>query len=147
MYVLKKRLKDANIAHFLGKEFPRACKFPHGHSYHFEIEVGATKLDQYDMIIDFSIIKEVCDNFIQDNWDHATVFSSFQTEQQEYWKSNGWRFAVFPIENRNTTAESMSEFLATKFAKELVAINDSIKYVTMRVWETDTSCAEFRVDL
>lgn len=143
MYILKKKLKPTCTSHYLGKDFPRACKNMHGHNYNYIIEVGFDTLNKYDMGVDFSHIKDVCDNWLQSHWDHATVFSSFQTEAMDFWNKMGWHYEVFPFEDSNTTAENMSEFLAGLFYSELFKLNPSIRYVTMHVWETEGSEASF----
>lgn len=143
MYVLKKKLKPTCTAHYLGKDFPRACKNMHGHNYNYIIEVGFQELDNYDMGLDFAIIKEKCDNWLQSHWDHATVFSTFQKEAMEFWNKMDWHYEVFPIADRNTTAESMSEYLSELFYHELKNLYPTIKYVTMHIWETEGSEAQY----
>lgn len=143
MYTLKKKLKPTCTAHYLGKGFPRACRNLHGHNYNYEIEIGAKELDQWDMGIDFAEIKTICDNWLQKNFDHKTLFSSFQTTAIDFWEKMGWSYTIFPIESRNTTAESMAEYLAALFFKELTAVCPSLEYVTMRVQETEGSVAEY----
>ena len=143
MYVLKKKLKPTCTAHYLGKGFPRACKNMHGHNYNYIIEVGFETLNRYDMGIDFSHIKNECDNWLQAHWDHATVFSTFQKEAMEFWDKMGWHYEVFPIDDANTTAENMSKYLAELFYNQLKESNNSLKYVTMHVWETEGSEAQY----
>lgn len=143
MYVLKKKLKPTCTAHYLGKGFPRACKNMHGHNYNYIIEVGFDKLNEYDMGIDFSHIKDLCDNWLQEHWDHSTVFSSFQTKAMEFWEEMGWHYEIFPIPGVNTTAENMSKFLAKHFYEILKSINSPVIYVTMHVWETEGSEAQY----
>lgn len=144
MFVLKKKLKPTCTAHYLGKDFPRACKNIHGHNYNYIIEVGSNELNEYDMVIDFSHIKEICDNWLQEHWDHTTIFSSFQTKAKEFWEEMGWKYEVFPVENANTTAEMMSKYLAELFYAKLNETYDNkISYVTMHVWETEGSEAQY----
>lgn len=144
MYVLKKKLRSAAVSHRLRNGYPGKCKNFHGHNYFFEIEVGGRKLNEYGMLIDFGDIKTICDKWIQDNWDHSSIvdytdidFQNFlNKEESHYWVSE-WE--------GNTTAERMSEFLANLFFPKLKEVNDSILYVTVRVWETEDSVAEFTV--
>lgn len=143
MYILKKKLKSTCVSHYLGKGFPRACKNMHGHNYDYVIEVGFTDLDSYDMGVDFSHIKAVCDNWLQEHYDHKTLFSTFQTEAMDFWDKMGWEYEIFGIKDRNTTAESMAEYLSELFYKRLKNLNNSIVYVTMHIWETGGSEAQF----
>lgn len=146
MYILEKEIKTSNTMHYLGKDFPRACKNPHGHEYLFKIRIGGNKLNQYDMLIDFQDIKTHCDDWIQQNWDHAAVFSSFQTELMDIWDKNGWKWTEFPIKDANTTSENMALFLANKFYKELKSLYPNIEFVEVGVYETRTSACYYRVD-
>lgn len=143
MYVLKKKLKSTCTSHYLGKGFPRACKNMHGHNYDYVIEVGMSDLNKFDMGIDFSHIKEVCDDWLQEHYDHKTVFSTFQTEAMDFWEKMGWQYEIFGIKDRNTTAESMAEYLSKLFYKKLKYLNSSVLYVTMHIWETGGSEAQF----
>lgn len=146
MYTIKKRISTTCTSHYLGKGYPNKCKNLHGHNYFYDIEVAGDKLDEHDMLIDFGMIKKYCDKWLQENWDHATILSSFQTDAKEFWNKIGWRWEEFPIKDVNITAERMSEFLAKKFYKELKQINSSIKYVSVSVWETEDSVATFKAD-
>lgn len=144
MYTIKKRISTSCTSHYLGKEYPKRCKNIHGHNYFYDIEIGGTKLDQYDMLVDFGEIKKHCDDWIQEHWDHTTIFSSFQEDAMEFWNKMNWKWEQFPIKDVNITAERMSEFLAKKFYKELKEINSSIKYVSVSVWETEDSVATYK---
>lgn len=146
MYIIKKRISTSCTSHYLGKGYPKKCRNLHGHNYFYDIEIGGDQLDQYDMLIDFGEIKKHCDNWIQDNWDHATILTSFQTEERELFDKLGWKWAEFEIKDVNVTAERMSEFLANKFYTELKEINNSIKYVSVSVWETEDSVATYKVE-
>ena len=104
------------------------------------------ELNEYDMGIDFSHIKEVCDNWLQEHWDHTTIFSTFQYKAMTFWEEMGWKYEVFPMDDVNTTAENMSYYLAHLFLDELSKLNPSVKYVTMHVWETEGSEAQYTVN-
>lgn len=145
MYTIEKKLRDAHVTHFLGKGYPKACKNVHGHGYHFSVKITGNELDKYDMLIDFGAIKEHCDNWIQENWDHKTIFATHQLDCAEFWRKNNWAYFVFPIQNSNVTAERMSEFLAKKFFEELSLVYPSICSLTVSVWETDDSVASYEV--
>lgn len=146
MYILRKELRATCTGHCLGKGYPKACKNEHGHNYDYVIEIGGKTLNQYDMLVDFSDIKNCCDNWLQKNWDHTTIFSDFQTEAKEFWKKMGWTYFEFPVINSNTTAEQMSRFLANLFYKELKELYPNIDYVQVEVSETKGSTAIYRVD-
>lgn len=144
MFVLKKRLRNAAISHRLRAGYPGKCKNIHGHEYFFEVEVGGTELNQYGMLIDFADIKEVCDDWIQENWDHGVIVGREDTIFYHFLDSEGSKLWVAEWEG-NTTAENMSKFLAELFFSKLIEKNVSLHYLTMRVWETDTSVAQYTV--
>lgn len=146
MYILRKTLRDTCTAHYLGKGYLKACKNPHGHNYSYVVEVGGSKLNEHDMLIDFSDIKKHCDNWLQENWDHVTILTSFQNEAKEFWNKMGWKYFSFPIPDSNSTAERMSEFLANKFYKELKELYPNIEYVQVEVLETKDSVAIYKVN-
>lgn len=143
MYILKKKLKPTCTAHYLGKDFPRACKNLHGHNYEYEIEVGMEDLNQYDMGIDFSEIKTICDDYLQENFDHKTLFSTFQTKAMDFWDEMGWAYTVFTLDDMNTTAENMAKYLSYIFFTKLTLVCPSLQYVTVHIWETKGSEAQY----
>lgn len=143
MFVLKKKLKPTCTAHYLGKGFPRACKNMHGHNYNYEVEIGIEDLNQYDMGIDFSDIKEICDDWLQKHLDHKTLFSSFQTKAIDFWEEMGWDYEIFPITDENTTAENMAHYISYIFYQNLSLVCPTLKYVTVHIWETEGSEASY----
>lgn len=143
MYVLKKKLKPTCTAHYLGKDFPRACKNLHGHNYNYEIEVGMDDLNEYDMGIDFSEIKTICDDWLQSHFDHKTLFSTFQVKAMNFWDEMGWAYEIFPMDDCNTTAENMAHYLAYLFYGKLILVCPSLRYVTVHIWETEGSEAQY----
>ena len=143
MFVLRKKLKPTCTAHYLGKDFPRACKNLHGHNYNYEIEIGVDDLNKYDMGIDFSEIKTVCDEWLQTHFDHKTLFSDFQIKAMSFWEEMGWDYEVLHMEDANTTAENMAYYLAHEFYGKLSLLCSSLCYVTVFVKETDGSEASY----
>lgn len=138
MYKITKQLKDASICHRLGKGYVGACRNCHGHTYHFEISVFIQDLDKFDMGIDFKDLKIICDKFIQDNWDHATLVSLDDESFLEF--LNKEKMKYYAMEG-NTTAENMCMFLAKTFFQELSKKYNNIIKLEMKVWETDSSHA------
>lgn len=56
------------------------CAHMHGHEYSAEIEVGCNDLDAVGRVIDFGVLKEQMDPWIQDNWDHAFIVNCIDAE-------------------------------------------------------------------
>ena len=49
------------------------CKWLHGHSYTAKVKVAVRKLNELDMVIDFTVLKEWLKNWINENWDHNMI--------------------------------------------------------------------------
>lgn len=137
MFKVNKRLKDASIAHRL-LNYKGACENLHGHNYHFEIEIESNKLDIGEMVIDFNIIKSVCDKYIQQNWDHSVLVADEDLELLEIVKKMKTKCFVF---EGNTTAEKMSKHLFEVFSNSLNS--EDIKVSLVRIWETESSFASY----
>lgn len=141
MFKVTKRLKDANIAHRL-LSYNGPCENIHGHTYHFEIDISSNKLDKLGMVIDFSTLKKICDNWIQANWDHSILIADQDIELKNliFGLSTGNKYFIMPT---NTTAEYMANYLFSIFSKEFEKFED-IKLREVRVWETETSVASYQ---
>lgn len=141
MFKVTKRLKDANIAHRL-MNYNGPCENIHGHTYHFEIDISSNKLDQLGMVIDFSTLKKICDNWIQANWDHSILVADQDTELKNlvFNLTSGNKYFIMPS---NTTAEYMASYLFSMFSKEFRKF-ENIKLTEVRVWETETSIASYQ---
>lgn len=141
MFKITKKLKDANIAHRL-MNYDGPCENIHGHTYHFEIDISSDRLDKLGMVIDFSEIKRICDNWIQSNWDHSILIADKDIELKNlvFNLSSGNKYFIMPS---NSTAEYMANYLFSIFLKELKKF-EYIKLEEIRVWETETSVATYK---
>lgn len=70
---------DIQAAHQLFLPYESPCNRPHGHAYFFKVAIGATKLDDNGMIIDFSKVKEVIRHY-----DHQNLNDFFKPTTAEY---------------------------------------------------------------
>lgn len=52
------------------------CKNYHGHRYVVEVSCYAPTLDACGRVIDFSVIKAVFGQWLDDNWDHGMILQS-----------------------------------------------------------------------
>lgn len=143
MYVLRKRLSNAAIAHRLRDGYVGPCTNIHGHEYFFEIEIGGFDLNYQGMIIDFTEIKRICDSWIKENWDHGVLVKEDDYSFINFLQSEDMKYFTVPF---NTTAENMSKYLADQFMDELLFAGFDLEYVQVSVWETDTSTAVYRVN-
>ena len=93
-------------AHIVRNCSTEKCKFSiHGHSYKVEFYLSASALDDGQMLVDFSIIKQLFNKFV-DAFDHTTVLWSGDHEDYiDDMKSNSQRWIVLPV---SPSAEQLS---------------------------------------
>jgi len=140
MYRVNKEYKFSS-AHRLSKHAKR-CKYIHGHNYRVQVQLESMELDNNDMVIDFSLLKEIMDSVL-DKYDHALILNSndkelFNSIDSKYTE----RHVIF--EGTDPTAESMSEKFFWDIIQELK--NRDLNHITLdvvKVWETDSAYAEF----
>ncbi len=98
------------------------CKNLHGHSYKLEITVGSSYNDHMvnSMVIDFGDLKEIMKEMVDKYFDHQNI--------------NDW-FGGLP------TAEKMVLWIKDYIQSRLLPRN---KLVSVKLWETSTSYAEWR---
>lgn len=92
----------------------RRCKYLHGHTYHMDIALKGYVNKGTGMVMDYGNLKSIVNRVLLDDWDHG-----FINEQIAY-----------------PTAEIMVMYAWAKLMKDLPDL-ESIK-----IWETDGSCAE-----
>jgi len=124
--------------------FTAACSnCIHGHSYKVEVTLASEELDKNDMVVDFGLVKCGMQSII-DEWDHALLLpheiASTYLGRSDLLKlvSVSW----------NPTAEAMAEviFFRMAFAMNQVTQGQRYSMYSVRVWETETSSAEYRKD-
>ncbi len=95
------------------------CQNLHGHNYRVRVHVAAEQLDGLGMVIDFADLKSIVDDVLGP-FDHRMIND------------------LPPFDERNTTAELISQYVFEEVGKRLPA-GRSVRRV--EVWETETSCA------
>ena len=116
------KLFEFEAAHYLPKHKGK-CKNLHGHTYKLEVEVTAGRgnfLGEDGMVMDFSDLKSIVENYINENLDHAYLNQTI---------------------TGTPTAENMLIILSTYLEGKFRA---PLKVVRIRLWETSTSYAEWR---
>lgn len=114
------------------------CFYPHGHSYKWEVMITADQLGFDGMIMDFSHLKKIMNEVI-DPFDHCLVL-----HDEDPWspdvltrKDDEPRIMRVPY---IPTAENMAYWVCKEIKKRLAFYDCK---VTVRVWETTTSYAEY----
>ena len=114
------------------------CKNLHGHTYRVVVEV-AQERDGQDMVIDFKDLKQVLREVIQEGFDHAFIYnegSAAECEIAAVVAKHGMKRVGLPF-------RSTAENLARHFFQGLAG---RVKVVSVKVYETPESCAEYRRD-
>lgn len=132
MYTVTKSIAFCYGHRLLRYEGP--CRHLHGHNARAVITLGAERLDERGMVMDFVDIKEVVKDWIEENLDHVMLLARddpFLPVMREH----GER--VFVMDD-NPTAENIARLIF-----EFLQSRD-YPVVEVSLWETDTSYAAYR---
>ena len=119
MFIIAKDFSFA-AAHAI-RGHTRGCQNLHGHNYRVRVHLAAALLDGLGMVLDFADLKAIMQEIVGP-FDHALLNE------------------VPPFDERNTTAELISQYVFEEVGKRLPA-DGRVRVVRVEVWETDTSCA------
>jgi len=134
--------------HMLSKH-PESCRFPHGHTRRIEVVCSRPTLDENDMVVDFKALKLALKCFIN-QLDHRMALNSSDPLREDI--ERVYPDSVVVFEDQDPTTEVLAkwifEFVAQVLAKgfETGAYRIPAGQVTLeriRVWETETSWAEY----
>ena len=132
MYSVSKRI-DFCYGHRL-MDYGGICKHPHGHNAAAEIEIRTDTLDERNMVADFSDIKRIVKDWIDREFDHKMILRHDDPLVKPLQQLGE---PVF-IASANPTVEHIAK-LIFDFVK-----SRGFDVVSVRVWETPSSCAAFR---
>jgi 6-pyruvoyltetrahydropterin/6-carboxytetrahydropterin synthase len=131
--ILAVRYHDISCGHrVVGHE--SKCKWFHGHNYRFTFSIAAAGgLDEIGRVIDFSLIKKLLCQWLEDTWDHRFLMWEedpyLQVVDDEF--PNGGFLAV-PF---NPTAENMGKYLLEVVGPKLLD-SYAVGLVSVQVEET-----------
>lgn len=118
------------------------CAFFHGHNYRVDLEVasrrGGVEVDAVGRIVDFSVIKQRMQGWLDANWDHAFLIHDRDANALAGLRLiEPVKYFLLPF---NPTAENMARYLLETVASHVLA---DLGIVARRVgvWETDEACA------
>ena len=139
MYRIEKRF-TVPIGHRLSKHKGR-CSSIHGHNFTILVGIKSKKLNENDMIIDFSDLKGIV-NALLDDYDHKLLVNKKDAEWMEpLAKGLDLRASIFDHEDHDPTAERLSEQLYMKLTDLFKPVNLKLDYVT--VYENENSKATY----
>ena len=137
MYTIEREFSAA-IGHSLSKHLGK-CKNPHGHEICILIEVGSEKLNNNNMVMDFSELKDLCNKYI-DPLDHSMLLNRNQNEMIKLLQKQNNRLHIF---NDDPTAESLCKYLFDLIKNDLKENYDGIEIMRVTIYENEKSNATY----
>ena len=146
--VWKQDLTSGRGAGLTRGEQVNRCVNLHGHSYRLEVTLGSENLSEQDMVVDFHHIKSALKELI-DSIDHSFIIDVNDPMYDEL-RSVAERYGacrIFPV-NFCPTAEALARFFYDHLTKTLkdAGLSEEVRVVSVVLWETPTSKAEYRPD-
>ncbi|NQW03398.1 MAG: 6-carboxytetrahydropterin synthase [Acidobacteria bacterium] len=132
MYSVTKRL-DFCYGHRL-LNYDGVCRYLHGHNAMVEIDITAAELDDRNMVVDFTDVKNVVKAWIDRELDHKMILCH-DDPMVEVLRAQGE--PVFTLDS-NPTAERLARLIYDT-VREL-----GFSVSAVRLWETPGSCASWR---
>jgi len=116
------------------------CKNLHGHTYKLEVSLTSNKLTPDGMVVDFTILKNLVQKWVDDNLDHSTILNKDDRKVIEFCQKMGFRSYLI---NGEPTAENMTQVIYDQIKRVLDAnkdvLLDDLKISYIKLWETSTS--------
>ena len=115
------------------------CKNLHGHTYRVDVSVAGDGAS--DMVMDFKDLKRIATATICDHFDHAFIYntaSAGECEIAAVVEKHGMRTVAIPF---RSTAENLAKHFYALLSGQ---IPPPLSIVSVKVWETADSCAEYR---
>jgi len=127
------------------------CKNLHGHNYvvflHARTKVysqqneGSKSLDSLGRVVDFGVLKEKFDPWIQDNWDHGTLLWITDPLRHAWHDDERFIGQKLYLSDWNPTAECMANHLLN-ISKDLLGPDSLVEVFKVVLWETENCFAE-----
>lgn len=116
------------------------CSNLHGHNYILWVHAVASELDDLGRVIDFSVLKEKIDSWIQLQWDHTFLVYENDSEllamNSLIKKNKPWFVCPF-----NPTAENLAKFLLQEVIPDLLA-GTGVLVTKLVLYETENCKVE-----
>jgi len=109
------------------------CCNLHGHNGKVEIELFSENLDKIGMVLDFAQIKDIIEEWIEENLDHKLLLSK-DDPMVKIMREN--KENVYMMET-NPTAEAIAKLIYD------FAVSRKLPVSEVRFWETDNSFAVY----
>ena len=136
MYYLTKTF-EVPMAHRLSKHKGR-CFLLHGHNLLLEVTIKSNELDDNDMVMDFSKLKELVNEIIS-SWDHGLFINETDKEcLSEVINSDVHVFDCDP------TSEVLCKFLFKALWSKIQKMNSHIFIESISIQETKNSKSTYK---
>lgn len=109
------------------------CCNLHGHNGKVEIELFSENLDKIGMVLDFAQIKDIIEEWIEENIDHKLLLSKDDPMVKILRENN----EIVYIMETNPTAEAIAKLIYD------FAVSRKLPVSEVRFWETDNSFAVY----
>jgi 6-pyruvoyltetrahydropterin/6-carboxytetrahydropterin synthase len=117
MKIRVERYHDISCGHrVVGHE--SKCKFLHGHNYRFHFVIEGEQLDEVGRVMDFSIIKKVLCQWLEDNFDHKFLMWEKDPYLSTLMELSRESMVIVPF---NPTAENIAMYMVKEIAPKLLA--------------------------
>ena len=131
MYLVTKRI-DFCYGHRL-LDYDGVCKHPHGHNAVVEVDVRTDRLDERNMVADFSDIKRIVKGWIDRELDHKMIL---RHDDPLVKPLEALGEPIYKLDS-NPTVERIAKLIFDKSREA------GLEVVAVRVWETPTSSTEY----
>jgi 6-pyruvoyltetrahydropterin/6-carboxytetrahydropterin synthase len=146
MYQIKTKLMEISASHRLIKNYQGKCRNLHGHNYVIFLTFGCNTLDENDFVLDFSVVKQHCNAWLDDHWDHAIIISSDDQPLLDFAIEQKQKHYVIP-EGKNTTVEVLCQHLYEQLSHQVMSRLNSTQQIVdilnVEIWETSTAQAHY----
>ena len=116
------------------------CAYPHGHTYRAEVFIESQSLNDLGLVYDFTDLKDKIKTWVDENWDHAFLVNS-QDSELIAGLGSASLVRLYEFQNENPSCEVMSRVLYEK----TVALCNLVP-AKVRLWESVNQYAEFSGD-
>lgn len=119
------------------------CRNLHGHNYVLELYLTGQKQDEIGRILDFKLLKQRVNGWIDENWDHTFVLWKDDANGLDAIRSSE-PHRIYELE-KNPTAENMAIHFLHDIAPKILEGTGASAY-RVRLWESEETCAEVNLD-
>jgi len=116
------------------------CAYPHGHTYRAEVFIESQSLNDLGLVYDFTDLKDKIKTWVDENWDHAFLVNS-QDSELIAGLGSASLIRLYEFQDENPSCEVMSRVLYEK----TVALCNLVP-AKVRLWESVNQYAEFSGD-